>query len=369
MYKLKPLIIGDLVYKLPIIQGGMGVKISCSALVSSVCNYNAAGTLSSIALGYGTKENETNYIKASNEALANEIRLTKQETKNPFGCNILFAVNNYVELVNTAVNEKIDFIVSGAGLPLNLPSLTNHSQTKLIPIVSSAKAFEIIVRKWKKTYNKLPDAVIVEGPLAGGHLGFSLESLESKQHKNLSEITKELITLCNDFEKIYFKKIPVIAAGGIYSGKDIAEFFRLGVDGVQIASRFVVTDECKVSENFKNAYINANEEDVTFIKSPVGLPGRVIKTKLSIDVNNGIKQNFKCHYKCLKTCNPSTADFCIAKALFNAYIGDIDNSIIFAGHNVYKINKKTTVETLLSQLEEETIFHLQGINNDKRNYY
>jgi len=335
MLKLKPLIIGDLVYKLPIIQGGMGVKISCSALVSSVCNFDAAGTLSSIALGYGTKENETNYIKASNDALANEIRLTKEQTNKPFGCNILFAVNNYIELVNTAVKEKIDFIVSGAGLPLNLPSLTNHTQIKLIPIVSSSKAFEIIVRKWKKTYNKLPDAVIVEGPLAGGHLGFSLENLLNKEYKTLNQITKEVIIASKEFEKIYFKKIPVIAAGGIFSGQDIANFFSMGVDGVQIATRFVVTEECKVSEKFKDMYLNAKEEDVTFIKSPVGLPGRVIKTKLSIEVNKNIKQNFKCHYKCLKTCNPNTADFCIARALFNAYIGDIDNSIVFAGHNVF----------------------------------
>jgi nitronate monooxygenase len=367
--KLKPLIIGDLEFKVPIVQGAMGVKISTSSLVSSVSNLNAAGTLSSIALAYDTEENEKNYIQASNKALIKEITSTKTLTKNPFGCNILFALSNYEELVINSVKAKVDFIVSGAGLPLDLPKLVYMNDVKLIPIVSSAKALNIIIKKWLKTYNKLPDAVIVEGPLAGGHLGFSLENLKAKSHKSLKEITKDVISLCDEIEKTKFKKIPVIAAGGVFSGKDIAEFLSIGAAGVQIATRFVLTKECTVSDRFKECYINASEDDVSFIKSPVGMPGRVINTKFSEEVNKGINKPFTCHYKCLKTCNPSTAPFCIANALFNAYKGDIDNSIIFAGHNVYKLNKLTTSYDLINELVEESIFELNKITNESKNIY
>lgn len=355
---LKPLVIGDIEFKIPIVQGGMGVKISTASLVSSVSNYGALGTLSSIALGYGTPENESNYLKASIDGLVAEIKHTKSLTSKPFACNILVAVSNYEDLVITSCKEKVDFIVSGAGLPLRLPELTASYDTKLIPIVSSAKAFELIVRKWKKSYNKLPDAVIVEGPLAGGHLGFHLDELLNNSTKSLYQITSEVIKLADEIELLYGKKIPVIAGGGVFDGKDIAKFLKLGASGVQIATRFVVTDECAASDNFKDLYISATENDIAFIKSPVGMPGRVIKTKLSEYVKNGDRTNFKCHYHCLRTCNPKTAEICIAQAMFNAYLGNIDEAIVFAGQNAHRINKRTNVNYLLDSLVEETLIEL-----------
>jgi nitronate monooxygenase len=355
---LKPLVIGDLEFKIPIVQGGMGIKVSTSSLVSAVANAGAMGTLSGLGLGYGDPENLTDYEKASINGLAKEIRKTKALSKEAFGVNILVAASNYKDLVLTSCKEKIDFIVSGAGLPLILPELVDDSNIKLIPIVSSARALNLIVSKWVKKYSKLPDAVIVEGPLAGGHLGYSLNDLLNNKVSSLEKITSEVINLISEVESRYNKKIPVIPAGGIFDGKDIAKFLKMGASGVQLGSRFVVTSECSVPDSFKDLYIEAKEKDVEYIDSPVGMPGRVIKTKLSSEVSEGKKEKFNCSYKCLRSCNPNSAKFCIAQALFNASQGLIDKSIVFAGSTVSKINKKTSVNELLNSLVEETLFNL-----------
>lgn len=354
--KLPELIIDGLEIKIPIIQGGMGVKISTASLVSAVANYGAAGTISSVGLGYGRPDNRTDYLKASQEGLKEEIRKTKKLTKGIFGINAMVALTNYEDLVSAVVKEGIHFIASGAGLPLKLPELTEGSPVKLMPIVSSDRAIDIIIRTWKKRYNRFPDAVIVEGPLAGGHLGYKYEDLIAEKTETLENITRDVIKLVSEYEKEY--KIPVIAAGGIYTGKDIARFLKLGASGVQIATPFVTTYECSVAEAFKQAYISAKKEDVFIIKSPVGLPGRAIKTKLIERVTRGEKIPVNCTYKCLKTCEPETTPYCIAEALFNASEGNLDNAVIFCGADVVKIDKIVSVKELLDRLVNDTLKEL-----------
>jgi NAD(P)H-dependent flavin oxidoreductase YrpB (nitropropane dioxygenase family) len=356
MNKLHSLVIGDLEIKIPIIQGGMGVRISTASLVSAVTNYGAAGTISSVGLGDGRPDHKTNYPKASREGLKEQIQQTKKLTSGVFGINAMVALSNYEDLIKAAVNEGVHFIASGAGLPLKLPEFTEGSSVKLLPIISSSRAADIVIKTWKKRYNRLPDAVIVEGPLAGGHLGFKFGELIDKKTDTLENITKGVVSLVNGYEKEYKTKIPVIAGGGILTGKDIARFLRLGVSGVQIATPFVTTYECSVADAFKQAYLYAKEADVLIIKSPVGMPGRAIRTKLIDRVANGKKIPIDCTYKCLKSCNPEAAPYCIAEALLNAAAGNLDNAVVFCGADVVKINKIVSVNELLDELVNEAVF-------------
>ncbi|MFC1566788.1 NAD(P)H-dependent flavin oxidoreductase [bacterium] len=356
--KIEPLVLGDLEIKVPIIQGGMGVKVSTSSLASAVADCHAAGTIASVGLVSALETTMSNFIKSSNQGLQKEIQQAKKLSKGVVGVNILGALSNYKELVITAAQEKADFIVTGAGLPLNLPEYVENSSTKLIPIVSSDRAANIIIKTWKKRYDRVPDAVVVEGPLAGGHLGFSRKELDAFKQNVLEDLVADVLKVIDQYKKQYNTNIPVIAAGGIFDGKDIAKFLKLGVQGVQMATRFVTTFECSVAQEFKDLYLKAQDEDIIVIDSPVGLPGRVIKTSFTDKIIKQGKLKFKCSYKCLKTCDPSTAPYCIAEALMNAADGDLDNGIVFAGSNVHKINKMMHVKDLIKLLMEETIAEL-----------
>ncbi|MCP4650661.1 MAG: nitronate monooxygenase [PVC group bacterium] len=352
--KLKPLMLGGLEVKVPIFQGGMGVMISRAPLAAAVADYGGAGTIASVGLGYGTDENEANFVRASREGLQKEIRNAKELTKGVVGVNILFALSNYEDLAKTAVEEKTDFIVSGAGLPLKLPEVAEGSDVKLIPIVSSPRAADIIIKTWKKRYNRLPDAIVVEGPLAGGHLGFKFQELEAVNEYKLEDIFQDVLKVVQGYIEQYKTPIPLIAAGGIFTGKDIAKFISMGASGVQVATRFVATHECTVTEEFKKLYLAAKEEDVGIIKSPVGMPGRVIKTKFTQRILEGERDAIRCNYRCLKTCDPKTVPYCIAKALFNAVSGNLDSAVVFAGSNVSKVDKVVSVKELMDELVQET---------------
>jgi len=349
--QLKPLLIGDLEIKIPIIQGGMGIKVSTAPLASAVANYGGAGTIASVMLvDNGTEDTETDFVKASREGLQAQIRKAKELTQGVVGVNILVALSNYEDLAKTAVKEGADFIVSGAGLPLRLPEFAKGSTVKLIPIVSSARAADIIIRTWKKRYNYLPDAIVVEGPLAGGHLGFKTDDLMMNKCESLETLVIEVLELVKKYEKESGKNIPVIAAGGIFDGKDVAKFINLGVKGVQIATRFVATHECTVADEFKELYIKASEDDVVVIKSPVGMPGRAIKTSLIDRIMKGERIPFRCNYRCLRACNPKISPYCIAKALFNAVSGNLDDAVVFSGSNVSRINKIVSVKELMDEV-------------------
>jgi NAD(P)H-dependent flavin oxidoreductase YrpB (nitropropane dioxygenase family) len=339
--------IGDLTANLPIIQGGMGIGVSKSGLAAAVAKEGAIGIISGAQIGYNEADFETNPLKANIRALKNEIITAKKNSSGGIiGVNLMVAMKNYKELVKVATEEKVDIIISGAGLPIDLPSFVQNSKVKLIPIVSSMKAARIIISIWEKKHNKTPDAIIVEGPEAGGHLGFKMDKLISRESKDLDTIVKEVI----NYIKSLNKKIPVIAAGGIYDGYDIAKFLKYGASGVQMATRFVPTIECDADDEFKHAYINAKKDDIIITKSPVGLPGRAIYNSFIHKVEELKREKIKKCYMCLEKCDPNNTPYCITKALINSVKGNINNGLIFVGSNAYKCNKIETVKDVISNL-------------------
>jgi nitronate monooxygenase len=270
-------------------------------------------------------------------------------TSGALAVNIMVALSDYEALVRTAVDEKVDMIISGAGLPLSLPKYVNGSNTKLIPIVSSARAFRIICKRWKLSFDRLPDAIIVEGVKAGGHIGYTYQNALEDKTCSLEQTLGEVLKIANAFTP----KMPVIAAGGIFDGADIAHFLGLGIAGVQMATRFVCTDECDVHGNFKQAYLNARHDDVTIIHSPVGLPGRVIANDFVKRIKKGETVPFKCSYHCLRTCDPAKAPYCIAEVLANAAEGKLDQSFAFAGSNAWRCNEIIPTSLLIEKLVQE----------------
>ncbi|MCM8782350.1 MAG: nitronate monooxygenase family protein [Candidatus Omnitrophica bacterium] len=350
--KLPDLVIGDLIINPPIIQGGMGVRISKSSLASAVSNTGALGVIASVGLG-DEKESEKDYLRSSAEALRTEIIKTRTRTQRPFGVNIMVTLSNYDTLVKIAVEEKVDAIISGAGLPLKLPLYTKGSSTKLIPIVSSGRAANIVCEVWKKKYNLLPDAIVVEGPLAGGHLGFNKEELNNINNFSLEKILIDVLEVIKQFERTYKAQIPVVAAGGIFDGADIARMLKLGASGVQMATRFVCTYECDAALKFKEVFLNSKKEDIIIIDSPVGLPGRVIKNKFVERILKGEKIKFRCPYRCLKSCDVASVNYCIADALVNASKGNFEDGFAMCGANAYRINKIVPVKELVNELIKE----------------
>ena len=350
---MKKLNIGNLSISVPIVQGGMGVGISLSGLASAVANEGGVGVISSAGLGLLYRNLSKDYIQASIMGLKEELRKAREKTKGVIGVNVMVAMSNFADMVKTAIAEKADIIFSGAGLPLNLPSfLQKDSVTKLVPIVSSARAARVITEKWHNLYNYLPDAFVVEGPKAGGHLGFKDEQIND-EHFSLEHILPEVIDEVKDIETHYGKNIPVIVAGGIYTGEDIKRFMDMGAAGVQMGTRFVTTEECDASDIFKQTYIEAKQEDIQIIKSPVGMPGRAIFSKFIQKVKEGQKQPKTCMCKCIKTCDISKSPYCIIAALYNAFKGNMDNGYAFAGANAFRATKIVSVkETFRSLLDE-----------------
>jgi NAD(P)H-dependent flavin oxidoreductase YrpB (nitropropane dioxygenase family) len=350
---MKGLRIGDLPIAVPIIQGGMGVGISLSGLASAVANEGGVGVISSAGLGLLYRDFSDNFLEASIYGLKEEIRKAREKTIGVIGVNVMVAMTNFVDMIKTSIKEKVDIIIAGAGLPLDLPSfLEKDSTTKLIPIVSSARATKIICEKWKANYDYLPDAVIVEGPKAGGHLGFKEEQVGDNNFA-LEKLVPEIVNELKPFEEKYNKPIPLVAAGGIYTGEDINNIMKLGASGVQMATRFVTTDECDASQGFKQAYIDAREEDIEIIKSPVGMPGRAIFSRFIQKVRNGEKQPKKCPFKCIKTCDITKSPYCIIIALKNALKGNFENGFAFAGSNAFRATKISSVKEVFQALLKE----------------
>jgi NAD(P)H-dependent flavin oxidoreductase YrpB (nitropropane dioxygenase family) len=339
--------------KLPIILGGMGVGVSLSSLASAVANEGGIGVISTAGIGINENDFFSNFLEANKRALKKEIRKARELTKGIIGVNIMTALSNYADMVRTSIEEGIDVIFSGAGLPLNLPQfLKGKVNTKLVPIVSSARAAGIISKRWHEKYNYLPDAIVVEGPMAGGHLGFKKEQIDNCEY-SLEKLVPEVVNEMKLWENRYEKPIPIIAAGGIYSGADIHKFIKLGASGVQMATRFVTTHECDASIEFKNTYIRSKKEDIVIIDSPVGMPGRAIGNKFIDAVKKGKKHPLNCHFHCIKTCSVESSPYCIAMALVNAQRGNMEHGFAFAGENVYKTNEIVSVRELIRSLIEE----------------
>ena len=350
---LKTLRLGSLIVRVPIIQGGMGVGISLSRLSAAVANEGGIGVIATPGIGMDEPDYNTDFLGANLRALRKEIHKARESTGGVLGVNIMVALSNYADLVRTAIEEKIDVIFSGAGLPMNLPQYREaHTNTKLIPIVSSGRAAALICRRWTERYAYPPDAIVVEGPLAGGHLGFKLEQIDDPKF-TLERLVPEVIEAVRPFAESAAQPIPVIAAGGIFTGADILRFMKLGAAGVQMATRFVATHECDASPPFKQAYVDCRQEDLMIIRSPVGMPGRAIRNVFLDSVDRGERVPYQCPYHCIITCDVNNSPYCIALALMNAKNGNFRYGFAFAGANAYRVTKTVSVKELMESLIEE----------------
>lgn len=346
--KYKPLVIGDLKAEIPIVQGGMGIGISLSNLAAAVAREGGIGVISAAQPGFREPDFYTNTVEANKRALSREIIKAKKEAQDGvIGVNIMVASNDYDEYVRCCIDSGVDIIISGAGLPLDLPKITKGSNVKIAPIVSSLKAAKVILQRWDKRLGATADLIVIEGPKAGGHLGFKPEEAETLD--NIDDQIKLIIDFKKFYEDKYEKKIPVIFGGGVFYKEDIERYLAMGLDGVQIATRFVATEECDADINFKLAYLNAKKDDIAIVKSPVGMPGRAIANDFVIKTQKEKIKVSKC-FDCLQRCNPATTPYCISLALIKAALGEMEESLVFCGANAYKLDKITTVKEIFREL-------------------
>lgn len=359
---LKSLTIGNFTARIPIIQGGMGVGISLSRLAAATANEGGIGVIAAAGIGLLEPDGLRNFVEANVRRLKEEIRRARERTQGILGVNIMVALTNFADLVRAAIEEKIDIIFAGGGLPLQLPGFLDGSRhTRLVPIVSSGRAASLIARKWKEKFDYLPDAFVVEGPKAGGHLGFKPEQIQDPDYA-LEKLVPEVVAAARPWGDLAGKPIPVIAGGGIYTGGDIRRFVGLGAAGVQMATRFVTTEECDAADGFKQAFLDSKEGDLRIIKSPVGMPGRAIHNQYTDDVEGGKRKPFQCPYHCIVTCDYKNTPYCISLALLNAQKGRLSNGFAFAGANAYLNKAIVTVKELFASLaaEYEKTFRKEG---------
>lgn len=348
---MKPLIIGDLKARIPIIQGGMGVGVSRWRLAGTVAREGGIGIISTAQIGYDEPEFARQQIPTNLKAIKKHIDKAGEIAEGGIvGVNIMVATKQYESYVRAACEAGADVIISGAGLPITLPELTDGYDIKIAPIVSSLKATLVILKMWDRKYAKTADFIVIEGPKAGGHLGFTKEQIDNISDSDFDKIIKDIIICVKEYEEKYKKNIPVIVAGGIFDRDDIKHVMSLGADGVQIATRFVVTEECDASEEFKQAYLNAKKEDIVVVTSPVGMPGRAILNPFINRTNQGRIPVDKC-YKCLQHCNPKDTPYCITKSLIDAVNGKINDGLVFCGENAFRLDKMTTVKEIFEELK------------------
>lgn len=350
---MKGLTIGGRYAEHAVIQGGMGVGVSRSKLAGAVAREGGVGIISTAQIGYDEPDFENNQKESNLISIRKHIRKAKEiaDGHGLVGVNVMVALKDYKEHVREAALAGADVIICGAGLPMDLPELVMDIKNPpaIAPIVSSCRAMELILKMWEHHYHATADMIVVEGPKAGGHLGFHEDELKTiDQIPFVDEVTK-IIESKKVYESKYKKKIPVMIAGGIFDRSDIQKALQLGADGVQIASRFVVTKECDASEQYKQAYLNAQQKDIRIIKSPVGMPGRAVYNTFLKKLETQKTAIKKC-YGCLAKCNPASVPYCITKALIDAVKGDIENGLIFCGANVDRIHKMTTVHDLMLEL-------------------
>lgn len=345
----KPLRIGNLEAKIPVIQGGMGVGISLSGLAGSVASCGGIGVISTAQIGWREPDFRRNPFEANFRAIEKEIKKAREIAKGGIiGVNIMVATQRYEEYVKTAVKAGVDLIISGAGLPVDLPKYVAGTKTKIAPIVSSLKSLNVICRMWERKYKTAPDLVVIEGPKAGGHLGFSREELDTFTEEAYDEVIRSIIEKVKEYGEKFAKKIPVVVAGGIYDRKDMEHAMELGADGVQMGTRFVTTKECDASEAYKQTYIQAKKEDIRIVQSPVGMPGRAIANPFLERVKKEKCKISHC-YKCIVTCDQKEIPYCITEALVNAAEGRVNDGLLFCGANAYRSEKIETVEEIMKE--------------------
>ncbi|WP_167956467.1 NAD(P)H-dependent flavin oxidoreductase [Anaerosporobacter faecicola] len=347
---MKPLLIGNLKSRFPIIQGGMGVGISRARLAGAVASEGGIGIISTAQIGYDEPDFEKHPIEANLLAIKKHLQKAKEIAKGGIvGVNIMVATKRYADYVKAAVEAKADVIISGAGLPVNLPELVRGGVSKIAPIVSSCKAASIILKLWDKKYQRTADFLVIEGPKAGGHLGFHEEELGTINEESYDQEIHKIIDVAREYEDKYKQNIPVIIGGGIYSKEDVEHALQLGAAGIQVGTRFVTTEECDASEAYKQAYLACNKEDIRIIKSPVGMPGRAIWNPFLEKVTKEKEVITRC-FHCLEHCNPIDVPYCITRALIHAVEGNLDQGLIFCGENAYKLKEMSTVKEVMRDL-------------------
>lgn len=349
MGKVKSLVIGNLRAEVPVIQGGMGVGVSLSSLAGAVAAEGGIGVISTAQIGYREPDFDSDPIGANLRAIKTEIRKAREIAKGGIlGVNIMVATRKYEAYVKAAVEAGIDLIISGAGLPMDLPKLVGAAKTKLAPIVSSVKSAQVIMRYWWKKYSRLPDAVIIEGPLAGGHLGFHKEQLADIDGLHYDDEVQAIIEKVNETAAEHETDIPVIMAGGVYTREDMEHYLNMGASGVQVATRFVTTYECDADDAYKQSYIDAKKEDIVIVQSPVGMLGRAILNPFMKRAEEGRIPHGKCHL-CVSTCKPDETPYCITDALVNAVEGKVDDGLLFCGANAYRATKLEHVKDIMDE--------------------
>lgn len=339
--------IGTKTLDIPIVQGGMGVGISLGELAGSVARLGAVGTISSVAIGYKEEDYYTNNLEANKRALQREVDKAKEISKGKglIAINIMEAITDYEKLASFAGDTGADMLVVGAGLPLSLPKLVEGKDILIGPIVSSLRAFKIIARTWQKKYKKKPDFLVVEGPLAGGHLGYKIEDLKKA---SLGDIIGQIRAYL-DQEGL---DIPLIGGGGIRDSSDVRGVLDQGADGVQVGTRFITTIEAGGSKSLKDLHKSAKEEDLEIVYSPVGLPARAIHTRILDTIKNKRIPSKRC-INCLKPCDPAATPYCIHDALINGLEGNLDRGLVFAGARPQKEEKILSVDKLIDELTKE----------------
>jgi len=348
----KELKIGKHTARFPLIQGGMGVRISGGNLAGHVARCGGVGLVAAAGIALNSEHySGTNYFQAEIQAFQTEVRKARAIAPDGIiGVNVMVALSDYEALVKAAIEAGAQVVVCGAGLPLSLPELTAHApDVALVPIASSVRAAQLIARTWEKRYHRLPDAVVVEDPdTAGGHLGEKMENIGTGDYDQYATVrgVKQF------FRDEYHSEVPVIAAGGVWNRADLEYALAEGADGVQMSSRFVCTEECDAADEFKQAYLNCKKEDIGLLMSPAGLPGRAILSNTPKIRQYDLDHHTPCRMGCLKKCSykESGERFCIVTALDRAQKGDVETGLVFCGSNAWKADRITTVQAIFDEL-------------------
>ena len=346
--------IGKYELDIPILQGGMGVGVSMGGLAGAVAAQGGMGTVSTADAGYLEPDFLKNPFEANLRALKREIGKAKEIAKGAgmVAVNAMVATVQYDDALKAAETAGVDAVVSGAGLPLDLPELV-EKKAAMAPIVSSPRAARLILKTWDRKYRATADFVVLEGKDAGGHLGFDEEQLRSGTCPTLEELLPGVLDEVRPYEEKYGHPIPVFAAGGVYTGLEMARLTKLGAAGVQLATRFIATYECDASQGYKDVLLKAREEDLTIINSPVGMPGRAVRTSLVERLERGLRQAPARCSQCIKGCVPTQIPFCITHALIEAVKGNREEGLFFSGSNVGRLNQMVHVRDVMDELMNE----------------
>lgn len=341
--------IGTKKLAVPLIQGGMGIGISMGNLAGHVARCGGMGVVSSVNTGFRSPHFVRSPQQSNQVAIMQEIRKARDIAGNTgiVAVNAMMAANHNEIQIAQAIQAGADCVIAGAGLPVKLPEQVVGKSVAIAPIISSGNALDTLCRYWERRYQRAPDFVILEGPDAGGHLGFSIEELRNPP--SLVTLLEEVRAVTIPIEQKIGRAVPIFAAGGITSAKQVERLQELGAAGVQLGTRFIATHECDASQGFKEMYVKHFSNDLELIKSPAGLPGRAINTNLVTAIKKMGRIPPNHCVRCLSTCDPAKTHFCISRALAEAQRGNEIEGLFFAGKGIDSVTEITSVEAVFDE--------------------